>query len=60
MPIVKPRFDIADGERAKQFVIAVEDIGVVRVGVDRDHLLDRQKMRLAVALDRQMPGKTPR
>ena len=60
MPVVEPRFDIADGERAKQFVVAVEDIGVVRVGMDGDYLLDGKKVRFAVALDRQMPGKAPR
>ena len=59
MPVVEPRFDITDSERAKQFVVAVEDVGVVRVGVDGDYLLDGKKVRFAVALDRQMPGKAP-
>ena len=52
--------DIADGKRAKQFVVAVEDIGVVRVGMDSDHLLHGEKVRFAIALDRQMPGEAPR
>src|SRR5208282_807974 len=57
--VVEPRFDVADRERAKQFVVAVENVGVMRVGVDRDHILHGEKMRAAVTLDRQMPGKSP-
>ena len=59
MTAVQPRFDVADGERAEQLVVAVEDGGVMRVGMHRDDLLDGQEMRAAIALDRQMAGKAP-
>ena len=60
MPLIEARFNVANGERAKQFVVAVENVRVVRVGMDRDHLLHGEKMRMAVALDRQMSRKAPR
>jgi len=59
MTAVQPRFDVADGERAEQLVVAVEDGGVVRVGMHRDDLLNGQEMRAAIALDRQVTGKAP-
>src|SRR6267154_1341592 len=37
--VVEPRFDVPDGERAKQLVVAVEDVGVVRIGMDRDDVV---------------------
>ena len=57
--IVQSRLDVADCERAKQLVVAVEDIGVVRVSVNRDDLFDGKKMGAAVPFDRQMTGKPP-
>src|SRR5271170_7076173 len=57
---VEAGLDVADSERAKQFVAAVEDISVMRIGVDRDHVIDGNEMRRAIALDRQMTGKAPR
>ena len=38
---VQPRLDDADGQRAEQLRLAVEDIGVVGVGVDGDDVVDR-------------------
>ena len=59
MTAVQPRFDVADGERAEQLVVTVEDGGVVSVGMHRDDLLDGQEMRAAIALDRQVAGEAP-
>src|SRR5262249_53034264 len=56
---VEPGFDVADPERTKQPVLAVENIGVVRVGVNRDDILDGKEVGAAVALDRKMTGKAP-
>ena len=47
---VEPLLDVADRERAEQLFLPVEDGGVVRVGVDRDHVLDGDELRAAVAL----------
>src|SRR5208282_321132 len=58
--VVEPRFDVADGQRAKQLVVAVKDISVMRVGMNRDHVVDGDEMRAAVALNRKMTGKAPR
>src|SRR5271156_2557637 len=57
---VEPRFDVADGERTKQLVVTVEDISVMRVGVNGDDILHRKEMRRAVALDRKVTRKAPR
>ncbi len=57
---VEPRLDDADGQRAEQLGLAVEDIGVMRIGVDGDDVLDRHEMDAAVALHRQLPGDPPR
>ena len=35
-------------------------VRVVRVGMDRDHVIDGEEVCSAVALNRQMPGKAPR
>src|SRR3972149_8833598 len=51
---IEPRLDLADRQRAEQFGVAVEDISVMRIGMHRDHLVDRDEMRGAIALDRQM------
>src|SRR5262245_50055822 len=48
---IEPRLDLADGKRAKQLVAPVEDVGVVRIGVDRDDVVDRDVVRCAVPLD---------
>src|SRR3977135_3652756 len=58
--VVKPRFDVADGERAKQLVVAVDDESVKRVGMDRDNVVHREKMGGAVPLERQMAREAPR
>src|ERR1700716_3846170 len=58
--VVEPRFDDADGERAKQLVVAVEDVSVVRVGMDRDNVVHGDKMGGAVPLERQMAREAPR
>ena len=47
-------------ERTEQLVVAVEDSGVMRVGVDGDDVVDGDEMRAAVALDRKMAGEAPR
>ena len=51
---VEPRFDVADRQRAEQLGGAVEHVGVVRIGVDRDDVVDRDELGDAVALDRQV------
>ncbi len=53
---VEPRLDVANGQRTKQLVIAVENIRVVRVGMDGDDVIHGEKMRAAVTLDGKMPG----
>src|SRR5712671_513468 len=58
--VVEPRFDVADGERAKQLVVAVEDVRVVRIGVDRDNVVHGDKMGGAVPFERQMAREPPR
>src|ERR1700728_2431594 len=58
--LVEPRFDIADGQRTKELAVAVEDVGVMGVGVDRDDVLNRHELRAAFALNRQMAGKPRR
>src|SRR5215469_10000076 len=40
-PGIEPRLYLPDGERAEELVTAVENMGVVRIGVDRDDVLDR-------------------
>src|SRR5579883_1747629 len=57
--LVEPRFHVADGEWTEQLVVAIEDVGVMGVGVDRDHLVHGEKMRGPVALDRQVAGEAP-
>ena len=57
---VEPRFDVADRERTEQLVVAIEDRGVMGVGMDRDDVVDGQELGAAVALDRQMAGEAPR
>ena len=54
------RFHVANRERAEQLGGAVEDIGVMRVGMDCDHLVDRHEMGDAVPLDRKVAGKPAR
>src|SRR3984957_17293424 len=57
--LVEAGFHIADGQRTEQLVVAVEDGGVMRVGVDGDHVVDGDEMRAAVALDGKMAGEAP-
>ena len=56
---VEPGFDIADGQRAKQLVVAVENVGVMRVGVNGDHLVDRDETGGAIPLDRELARESP-
>src|SRR5579863_1321696 len=58
--LVEARLDVADGERTKQLVVAVEDVAVMRVGVNRYDVLNRDELRAAFAFDRQMAGKSRR
>src|SRR5712671_8076986 len=58
--VVEPRFDVADGERAKQLVVAVEDVGVVRIGMDRDDVVHGDEMSGAVPFERQVAREAPR
>src|SRR5262249_15634516 len=58
--LVESRLHVADRQRTKQLVVAVEDVRVVRVGVDRDHLIDRDKMGTTVPLDREVDRNTAR
>src|SRR5262249_48687099 len=52
---VEPCLDLADRKRAEQLVAAIEDIGIVSIGVDGYHVLHRQEVRSAVALGLKMP-----
>src|ERR1700722_6831349 len=52
-PGIEAGFDLADGERAEELVATVENVSVVRVGVDRHDVLDGHVLGDAVALDRQ-------
>src|SRR6202044_191492 len=58
--LVEAGFDVADRQRAEPLVVAVEDGGVVRVGVDGDHVVDCDEMGAAVAFDGKMAGEAPR
>ena len=48
---VEPRFDFADGQRTKQLVAAIKHVGVVRISVNRDDLIDRYKMGATITFD---------
>src|SRR5262245_53116993 len=50
---VEPRLHVADRQRAEKFGAAVKYISVVGIGMDGDHILHRNEMGGAVALDRQ-------
>ena len=52
--LVEPRFHFADRQWTKQLEGAVEDICVVSVGVNGDNVFDRNELRRAIPLDRQM------
>ena len=52
--LVEPRFHFADRQWTKQLEGAVEDIGVVSVGVNGDNVFDRNELRRAIRLDGQM------
>jgi hypothetical protein len=52
--LVESRFHIADGQGTKKLVVSIEDISVMRIGVDRHDILDRNKLGDAVTLDRQV------
>ena len=52
--LVEPRFHFADRQWTKQLEGTVEDIGVVSVGVNGDNVFDRNELRRAIPLDRQM------
>src|SRR5215831_12852739 len=41
---IKPLFNVADGEGTKELVRPVEDVGVVRIGVNGDDVLDGNEM----------------
>src|SRR5271170_7848118 len=58
--IVEPRLDVSDGERAKQRVVAVEDVSVMRIGMNRDDILHGNEMSAPEALDWKMTRKAPR
>ena len=57
---IQPVLDLADRQRAKIRRLAVEHLGVMRVGVDRDDRLDRQLTNETVALDPDMRRRPPR
>src|SRR5215510_11501370 len=50
---VEPRLDVADRQGAEKLGAAVKYIGVVRIGMDGDHVLHGNEMGGAVALDGQ-------
>ena len=58
--LVEPRFHFADRQWTKELEGAVEDIGVVSVGVNGDNVFDRNELRRAIPLDRQMLCNTRR
>src|SRR6516164_10443366 len=57
---IQALLDFADGERAEELAFAVEDGGVMGVGVDGDDRLHRQKMGGATLLDGKMAGRPAR
>src|SRR5260370_33217070 len=56
---VESRFDVADGEGTEKLVVAVEDVSVMRVGVDRHYILHGDEMRAAVAFDGELARGAP-
>src|SRR5271168_2969760 len=58
--IVEPRSNVSDSERAKQRVVAVEDVSVMHIGMNRDDIVHSNEMGAAEALDWKMTWKAPR
>jgi len=52
--LVEPRFHFADRQWTKELEGAVEDIGVVSIGVNSDNVFDGNELRRTVSLDRQV------
>src|SRR5580692_7059150 len=57
--LVQALLDVADRQGAEQLIAAVEDSGVMRIGVDGDDVVDGDEMGTAVALDGKMAGEAP-
>ena len=53
---IEPLLDVADGELAEILIVAVEDVGVVGVGVNRHDALDGELDGGAVVEHRQPSG----
>src|SRR5215467_12508997 len=56
---IKPLFNVADGQGTKELVRPIEDVGVVRIGVNGDHVLHGNEISAPVPLDRELAGGAP-